>query len=316
MTHRHCPWIAAVVLAQASRAAAEAPPTYADVASIFTGRCVVCHSGDDAPLGLRLDDAAIRKGSRNGPVVLAGRPRESELLKRVRGESTPRMPLDGPPYLEDAEIARLEAWVVGGLLPAPAADSKPASGAAAPEKNEAAVPRARPKPGEPVTYSDVEPIFKKRCVKCHMDGGIRGPAPEGLRLDRYASVVASRERAVIVPGAPMASELLRRVVGTSRPRMPLDGFPDRYLSDDDVRLLSDWIAQGAPDPDGKKAPAVTGRAVRLHGTLTALWELDGLRLQVGRGTRVDKHPSPGDRVEVRGVIEADGSVRVTRLRKR
>jgi hypothetical protein len=56
--------------------------------------------------------------------------------------------------------------------------------------------------------------------------------------------------------------------------------------------------------------------VRLHGTLTGRWELDGLPLQVTPNTRFDDDPAIGSYVEVRGVLSADGGVQATRIRAR
>jgi hypothetical protein len=69
------------------------------------------------------------------------------------------------------------------------------------------------------------------------------------------------------------------------------------------------VLQGAPDDQGSPAPVPAGARVRLHGTLDRWWSLDGLRLEVGPNTRVDKSPAPGDYVRVRGIVGTDGEVR-------
>lgn len=103
-------------------AAADAPDqettagglTFADVAPIFNQSCTSCHSGSDAPTGLKLDSyAAVLKGSQDGPVVVAGKPDASELVKRIRGEVEPRMPYRQPPLADD-KIQRIAAWVRQG----------------------------------------------------------------------------------------------------------------------------------------------------------------------------------------------------------
>jgi len=55
--------------------------------------------------------------------------------------------------------------------------------------------------------------------------------------------------------------------------------------------------------------------VRLHGTLAGSGMLDGLKFD-SRGSRSDRRLTPGDYVELRGVIEGNGSVRAERLRGR
>lgn len=103
-------WLQAVATGQSL-----ADTTYADVAPILAQRCVICHSGQAPALGLRLDSFdAVLKGSNNGPVVRAGDPADSELIRRIKGISQPRMPFDGPPYLEPDEIQLIEDWIAQG----------------------------------------------------------------------------------------------------------------------------------------------------------------------------------------------------------
>lgn len=96
--------------------------------------------------------------------------------------------------------------------------------------------------------------------------------------------------------------------------MPFDGPP--YLTDAEIRLIEDWIAQGARDSEARKAAIPVGAAVRLHGTLEPRWRLDGLDLVVATRTRIDKTPAPGDYVEVRGRLDEAGNVNVERIRGR
>ena len=129
---------------------AQEVPDFGPVAALFAERCVMCHSGEDAPLGLRLDShAGVLAGSENGPVAVAG-DMSSPILQRLRGEAEPQMPLDGPPFLSEAQIALVSDWIAAGM---------PEGGdvAALPE-------RRRPAPGEDVLWPDVEPIFLKVCV--------------------------------------------------------------------------------------------------------------------------------------------------------
>jgi len=297
------PFAITALLAAASLTAPGASgATYDDVAPIFAQRCVMCHSGDGAPLGLRLDTLeGVLKGSQKGPVVKPG-DAASELLRRVRGESQPRMPLVGDPLGRD-EIARLEAWVKGGLAP-----GKAPAGAAA------TAPPPRPGPGEPVTWIHVAPLFLQRCAKCHSENGVMGPPPEGYRLSSYEAAISPADRVRIVPGNPGASEVVRRVRGLSQPRMPFDGPP--WLAEDDIRLLEEWIRQGAASASGAPAPIPVGARVRFEGTLTGQWAVDGTPVTVDGGTRIDKGPRIGDRVEVRGSVGPDGRIRVERLRRR
>lgn len=295
------PLVAALGLA--GTAGAQEAPTWAVVGALFGERCAKCHSGADAPMGLELDSyAGAVSGSWTGKVLIAGDTATSALLQRIRGQARPRMPLDGPPFLDAAQIALVEAWVLAGLP-----EGDPGAVTKAP-------PRERPAPGEPVGYADVEPIFLKACMKCHSDNSKLGAPPEGLRLDSLANILAGGERVAVVPGNVEMSEVWRRVEGVGDPRMPFDGPP--WLPEDDIRLIADWIAQGAPDAEGVPSPIPVGAEIRIRGVLTAPDAIDGARFVVTGGTRVDKSPKVGKAAEIRGVVQADGTVRATRLRAR
>jgi hypothetical protein len=86
-----------------------------DIAPIFEGRCVSCHSGTRPPDGLHLDSyQGVIAGSRIGKVLIPGKPQQSEIVKRIRGISKPRMPKNGPPWLSDSEISLIEKWIADG----------------------------------------------------------------------------------------------------------------------------------------------------------------------------------------------------------
>ena len=294
--------------------ASAADVTYGDVKLILSGRCVVCHAGPAAPLGLRLDSLeGLLKGSQNGPVVKAGNPEGSELIRRLKGLSQPRMPMTGPPYLGDEDIALLEQWIAGGLVAGAPADRSKARVDQDVDSPQQIIP-ARPAAGEPVTYAHVAPIFARRCAKCHTDQGLMGAAPEGFRLTSYASTLSAADRVRVVPGQPEASELVRRLRGQALPRMPFDGPP--YLIEEEIHLIEQWIAQGASNSEGKPAAVPAGARVRLHGILSGKWKLDDLPLTVTDGTRIDKAPKVGDYVRVRGRLSRDGSVIAERIRRR
>jgi len=295
----------AVLLAM-TLSSAMAQDEFAPIQEIFTERCVVCHSGANPLAGLRLDSReGLMAGSQRGPVIVPGRPDDSELIRRVRGESQPRMPLTGPPWLADEQIAMLARWIeTASSEPSPAAPEP------APVKPLAIILNVE----GPPTWTDVAPVLARNCVKCHTTQGILGAPPEGLILASYDAALDARDRARIVPGNADASELMRRIRGQARPRMPFDGPP--WLSDEEMALIERWIDAGARNADGQPADLPAGARVRLHGTLQRGNRLDGLALDIGPGTRIDKSPRPGDYVQVRGRLNADGTIRVERLRPR
>lgn len=295
----------AAALALAALLPGSAPAgTWAEIAPILQARCVMCHQGDAAPLGLRLDSLdGLRKGSKNGPVAKQGDVAGSELIRRLTGDKAPRMPMTGPPWLTDAEVELFRRFVAAGM-PAGAAGAASA----------VATPKPKPRADGKVTWAEVAPILATRCAKCHTENGLMGPAPEGYRLTDYAAAIAAVDRVRVVPGVPAASELLRRIRGQSRPRMPFDGPP--WLSEAEVKLIADWIAQGARDAEGKPAPMPTGARVRLGGLWADGERLDDLPLVIDGGTRVDKRPRVGGHAEVRGVVQSDGAIVATRIRRR
>lgn len=103
----------------------EAPPATAgeprvdylrDVKPILARKCYACHGGLRQRAGLRLDTAElIRKGSKGGPVVVAGHADESAIVDRVTAEGSERMPPEGEGEALGAdERARLRAWIDQG----------------------------------------------------------------------------------------------------------------------------------------------------------------------------------------------------------
>lgn len=329
---------------------------YEDLVPIFSDRCIMCHSGQFAPLGLQLDSLEnLLKGSQNGAIVQVNNTENSEIIRRLKGISQPRMPLTGPPYLSDEEINLFETWITTGLTEdiasIAAKEGKPsevkqvaetsvieaASTTADQETNfeqpntsqeesvhaNAVLPdtsstinnaSAIETESSKVTYSDVEPIFMQRCVKCHSNNGLMGNAPEGYLLDSYENILDSTDRLRVVAGYPMTSELFRRISGISVPRMPFDGPP--YLNENEIALIEQWIAQGAKNKDGIQKTPPIGAKLRLQGTLNAEQELDGTPLKISSSTRIDKNPRIGNYVEVRGVLNIGGVVDVERLRKK
>ena len=286
------------------------------VAALFAEHCTLCHGGASPTLGLDLGDleGALR-GSDRGPVVVPGDPEASELVRRLRGTSQPRMPLTGPPYLDDEQIGLVVDWIAAGASVDDAAGDADASdeadAGASSDRQDDAVEPAQPPPG---SFADVQTILSRRCVHCHRPEGALGPAPEGLVLTSHAAVLAGGDRIVVVPGTPLASELYRRVAGMATPRMPFDGPP--WLSDDAIERIRLWIETGAAGPDGQPAGVPVGGRVRLEGTLTGRWAIDGLSLVVTDVTRIDDEPAIGGTVEVRGVVEPGGAIRATRIRER
>ena len=89
---------------------------------------------------------------------------------------------------------------------------------------------------------DVQPIFRQSCYGCH------GPALQqnGFRIDRRSDAMRGGTITVIGPGASEASRMYLRLIGSDYgTQMP----PTGALSPDKIRVIKDWIDQGAEWPD-------------------------------------------------------------------
>ena len=116
MSERLIVTIALLFAPMVAGAESEKPPGWEDVSAIFVERCVMCHSAvAGASKGLRLDNyAAALAGGETGAVLVSGDVAGSELIRRLRGQSTPRMPFLSRPLPED-QIALIERWIEAGL---------------------------------------------------------------------------------------------------------------------------------------------------------------------------------------------------------
>lgn len=84
---------------------------------ILQTRCVQCHNADKSKAGLRLDTPdKIKQGSEDGPVLVAGNSKNSELIKSclLPEEDDNHMPPKGKPQLTDSQIALLTWWIDQG----------------------------------------------------------------------------------------------------------------------------------------------------------------------------------------------------------
>jgi mono/diheme cytochrome c family protein len=93
-----------------------------DIAPILVASCINCHSGDGAGLRKAKLDLSTFEGLKKGSqrrktdqeIVIAGKPDDSHLVLRIKGEEEPRMPQGGNNRMSDEAIAKIAQWVKEG----------------------------------------------------------------------------------------------------------------------------------------------------------------------------------------------------------
>ncbi len=92
-----------------------------------------------------------------------------------------------------------------------------------------------------VSFStQVAPLFQTRCQVCHNQNNALG----GWDSTTYQTVINSgNSGSVVIPGDIILSVLAQRVTGTQGAVMP----PSGLMPSDEIQIILDWIAAGAPD---------------------------------------------------------------------
>ena len=83
----------------------------AEIDVLLQTKCAACHSGKVKTSGFSVESLAttVAGGTKHGKAVVGGHPELSPLIRMVRGEMAPKMPVGGS--LDAREIALLEDWV-------------------------------------------------------------------------------------------------------------------------------------------------------------------------------------------------------------
>lgn len=85
-----------------------------DVAAVVAQSCLVCHGNMQPRANLNMATfASFLRGGNSGSMIVPGKPAESLLVKKLKGQSGDRMPLRQPPLPDDV-IAKIEAWIAEG----------------------------------------------------------------------------------------------------------------------------------------------------------------------------------------------------------
>ncbi len=208
------------------------------------------------------ETAALEKKLSENKAALAWLQAQVQLLEalvKARGAGLP------PPPATPAPLPPATMTPPTPPPPTQPTAAPPPAAASAPPATPPAQPPAEMKPAAPESQSAVNfidhvlPIFQARCFACH--GPDKGEG--GLVLASHETVMlGGGSGAVIMPGSPDGSRLLRLVSHLEQPSMP----PKQdKLPDDQINLIRTWIARGAPStaavaPPASKQPTVDPNA--------------------------------------------------------
>ncbi|MBM3965765.1 MAG: hypothetical protein FJ308_11980 [Planctomycetes bacterium] len=90
---------------------------YGDVRPLMVKYCVGCHNEKEYESGLRLHTlAAIRRGGDAGSALVAGKPDESLIWRRISGLDEPKMPPEDSAQPSAAEVELIRRWIELGAI--------------------------------------------------------------------------------------------------------------------------------------------------------------------------------------------------------
>jgi WD40 repeat protein len=106
--------LVAAVVAGAARS--EEPPSYAKQVRPFLSRyCLECHNAKREEGGFNVESyKSLLEGVPNGPVLVAGKAKDSLIVAKVEGTSKPKMPPKTARQPKPEEVALLRAWIDAG----------------------------------------------------------------------------------------------------------------------------------------------------------------------------------------------------------
>lgn len=85
-----------------------------DVAPVLVSQCNDCHGGRRPRARFSIATfSSLLRGGESGAAIAPGKPAESLLVRKLKGQAGDRMPLQRPP-LADEVIAKIETWIAEG----------------------------------------------------------------------------------------------------------------------------------------------------------------------------------------------------------
>ncbi len=196
-----------------------------DIEPILRQNCTRCHGINRQESGLRLDSLEwIAKGADGAPVIISGKPEESELvyLINLSPDNERFMPYKNEP-LSRMEIELIEEWIRQGVK----------------------LPKVDPTEvtltGDKIDFKrDIMPIMNKHCVECHGTVKQKGQ----VRVDSLEWIAKGADgEPIAISGRPQDSKLYTlTILPADHPDvMPAKGDT---LSKAETELLRKWLLQG------------------------------------------------------------------------
>lgn len=184
----------------------------AQAITLLQNKCYACHGTVTSGGITQINNPSYLIANN---LIIPGNPDGSPIYASVLAG---RMPI-GSTALSQAELDLLRQWILGGAK-APTDTSTVAPPVVIPLE---------------ATYASIQAnILTPKCVYCHS----ATLAKDGIRLDSYTSV-----KKYIASGVLPTETKLYQV--TSSGEMP--PRPDVGLTDNELKVLKDWIATGAPN---------------------------------------------------------------------
>jgi WD40 repeat protein len=150
-------------------------------------------------------------------------------------------------------------------------------------------------------FKKVRPLFQQHCQGCHQPAKDSG----GFVMTEYAHLLKAGDskKPGVVPGQPDKSHLIEQITphNDKKPAMPPKGDP---LTSADVKLIAQWIAEGATDDTPEKARVVVDMehppTYNLPPVITSLaYSPDSKLLAVSGYHEVLIHKADGSGLEAR-----------------
>ncbi len=154
--------------------------------------------------------------------------------------------------------------------------TKPAASGATTAPAAAAAAQTLSKEQTEYFETKVRPILAGACFKCHSHEEKKSKG--GLVLDSREGWAAGGENGpAIVPGDP-AKSLLLKAVSYADPDLQMPPSGDK-LSEEQIKILTDWVKQGAPDPRLSPAGAAGGKLTGMNDLARQHWAFQPVKEQ-------------------------------------